>query len=379
MFERQSKEQILDKMIKWSRAVSPKLTDFRRGSVIRTFYEAVAGVIEGLYDSVFRSIKQLIESNLYAVIGFDKIQAVPSSGVVTFSKEEPATDNILIPAGTEIVAEPNIYRPPLVFYTVEDATIPVSYTSVDVEVVCAETGSITCVEANTIVSFASKPFGVDSVTNNLAFTNGEDDETSEDQKLRFQDYMESTTRGTLQAIEYGAKQAYLVDDKGNITEQVLQVIALEDLVNKLSQVDLYVWNGVNAPSEELKSLIQTILKGYTDANGTRVYGYKLAGTIVNIYPANTSYVKIKLTLTTESWAVDTDVKKAIERELKTFFYRLRLGQTVLYSELNALAKRVEGVYDVKVELSTDNGITYNTNNIAVDEKTIVVNNEIIYE
>jgi len=378
MFERMSKEQITDKLMKWSRAVSPRLTDFRRGSVIRTLYEAVAGAIEGLYDSVFRSIKQLIENNLYAVIGFDKLQAVPSSGTVTFSKDAPGTSDIVIPAGTSLVAEPNMYRPPLVFYTLADATLQAGYTSVDVDVVCSEAGAVTCVEANAIITFASKPFGIDSVTNNLAFTNGKDDESSEDQKVRFQDYMDASTRGTLQSIEYGAKQAYLLDDSGNMKEQVLQAIATEDPKNKPSQVDLYVWNGVGAPSEDLKALIQKIQLGYTDPNGTRVYGYKVAGTLVNIYTSNICNVKIKLTLTAQSWAVEADVRKAIERELATFFYRLKMGQTVLYSELSALVKNVNGVYDVRVQLSTDGGTTYNTNNIVVDGTTLALNNGVVY-
>jgi uncharacterized phage protein gp47/JayE len=379
MFERQSKEQTLDKMMKWARAVSPKLTDFRRGSVIRTLFEAFAVAIEGLYDRAFRSAKKLIETNLYAVIGFDKAQAVPSSDTVIFGREEPSTEEIFIPAGTEVIAEPNEYRPPIIFHTAVDAVLPIGYTSVEVLVICNEAGAVSNVEAGTINTFVQKPFGLDTVTNPRAFINGKDEETPEDQKVRFQDYMDSNSRGTLPAIEYGAKTAKLVDSNGLVTEQVLQASATEDLVTKLGQVDLYVWNGVGAPSANLQTEIQKILRGYTDVNGSRVYGYKIAGTKVNIYPANVTYVKIKLKLTVAEWAIESDVKKMVEKEIQSFFYRLRLGQTIVHSELSALIKLVNGVYDIKVNLSVNNGTSYVMDNITVGATTIAVNNSIIYE
>lgn len=378
MFERESKEKMLQRMINWSRAMTPKLTDYRRGSVIRTIYESVAVTLEGSYNKMYNALKSIIERNLYSVIGFDKEQARPSSGVVTFGREEPAQEVYYIIRGTEVVARANDYRPPVTFRTTEDAWLEVGYTSVSVPVVCTEAGEITNVQAGDINDFVTKPTGIDTVTNALDFLDGRDEETPEEQKNRFGNYMEANTRGTLQSIEYGAKLAYLLDANGNTTEQVLQALATEDLVNKKGEVDLYVWNGVGTPSANLQTEIQKILRGYYDANGDRVYGYKNGGTQVNIYPAVASSVKIRLTLTLETWASEAYVKDRIQKELETLFRSLQIGQALLYSEVLTWGKSVEGVKDLRVELSTNDGTSYNTNNVVVATNAINILNSIVY-
>lgn len=378
MFERDSKEQILQRMVNWSRAVSTKITDFRRGSVIRTIYEAVALVVEGGYNKFYLALKGIIERNLYAVVGFDKIQAVPSSGNAVFGRATPAEEAIFISVGTEIVARANDYRPPVTFRTIEDAILDVGYSEVTVPVVCTETGAITNILASDLNDFVSKPFGIDWVTNRVDFTDGKDEETPEQQKNRFADYMEATTRGTLQSIEFGAKQAKLYDTAGLITEEVTTVKAFEDTVNKKGQVDIYIWNGVGTPTQALKDEIQKILLGYTDENGDRVYGYKNGGTQVNIYPATVSSVRIRLTLTLESWATDTYVKDRIQKEVESFFQRLIIGQTLLISNLTTLIKPIEGVNDIKVELSTNAGSSYSVNNVVITQSAVNVLESIVY-
>jgi uncharacterized phage protein gp47/JayE len=377
MYERDSKEKILQRMVNWSRSVSPKLTDFRRGSVIRTIYEAVALVVEGGYSKFYTALKSLIERNIYAVVGFDKIEAKPSTGLVTFGRSTPATTAIFIPLGTEVVAKETDYRPPITFRTTMDGIIDVGYTAAIVPVVCTESGILTNILAGDIVDFVSKPVGVDTVTNTADFIDGRDEETPEEQKNRFTDYMDANTRGTLQSIEFGASQAYVTDVNGLI-EQAVSAKALEYLPDRKGEVDLYIWNGVGSPSEALKTEIQKVLLGYYDDNGDRVYGYKNGGTQVNIYPASTSSVRIKLTLTLQGWASETYVKDRIQKEIEAFFRRLSIGQTLLYSEILARVKVIEGVFDVKVELSNNAGASYSSANVTVSTSTINVLESIVY-
>jgi hypothetical protein len=377
MFERDSKEKILQRMVNWSRATSPKLTDFRRGSVIRTIYESVALIVEGAYSKFYTALKSIIERNIYAVVGFDKIEAKPSTGLATFGRSTPATEAILIPIGTEVVAKDNEYRPPITFRTTQDGIIDVGYSSTAIPVVCSEAGLLTNILAGDLSDFVSKPFGVDTVTNLEDFIDGSDEETPEQQKTRFTDYMDANTRGTLQSIEFGALQAYVTDATGLI-EQAVSVKAIEDTVNKRGQVDLYVWNGVGAPSASLQTEIQKVLLGYYDDNGDRVYGYKNGGTLVNIYTATKSSVRIKLTLTLQSWASETSVKTRILSEADAFFRSLQIGQTLLYSDIQSRIRVIEGVYDVRVEMSTDAGATYSTNNVVVSTSNICVLESIVY-
>jgi uncharacterized phage protein gp47/JayE len=143
-------------------------------------------------------------------------------------------------------------------------------------------------------------------------------------------------------------------------------------------VDLYVWNGAGALSTGLQTEIQKVLLGYYDENGDRVYGYKNGGTQVNIYTATASSVRIRLTLTIESWTTDTFVKDRIQTEVSSFFRRLRIGQTLLFSDVLALVKSVDGVSDVKVELSTNAGTSYSSNNVVVAQSAINQLESIVY-
>ena len=103
-FDRKSMEQIVDKMVVWTQGVTTGLTDFRIGSKIRTIYEAVAIVVEEMYDKTFRSLRQIVEENIYTILGFDKIPATYATGEITFSRTTIADTNYYIPAGTSVLS-----------------------------------------------------------------------------------------------------------------------------------------------------------------------------------------------------------------------------------------------------------------------------------
>jgi uncharacterized phage protein gp47/JayE len=374
MFERKSMEQLTDEMIAWARATSPKLTDYRKGSVTRTFIEAVAKVVEGSYNRFYVGLKSIIENNLYAVIGFDKELGKPSTGRVVFTRVDPATEAIFIPIGTEVVAVANDFRAPLVFRTTADVYMEVGYTSVQVDVVSSEVGIITNVLAGDITDFVQRPFGIDAVTNIADFVNGTDEESPETQKLRFQDFMDSNSKGTLQAIEYGTKQAIITSVDGNVSERIIQAIALEYPDLRKGEVDVYAWNGVGDLSTEIRSEVQRILLGYYDESGRAIYGYKNGGTLINLYSAIPAYVTIRLNLTLHEWASEAYVKSRIQREIDSYFQGLRLGQTLIHSDLQARLKLIDGVLDIRLECSTDDGVVFTTDNVAVSQNNIIVPN-----
>lgn len=379
-FQRQTMENLLDKMISWAQGCSTQLTDFRVGSKIRTLYEAVAVIIEEQYDKTFRALRQLIEENLYAALSFDKIPATYSTGTVTFSRNTVADQNYYIAKNTTVLSKATEYVAPIKFYTVADAVIPVGSTSIDVEVICSIAGTDGNVSADYIVDFLQKPTGVDYVTNKKAFTNAKDEETKEAQKLRFQEFMEAQARGLLQSVEYGAKTASVVDSTTNaVIERVVQCRAIEDLPARKGEVDLYVWNGVGAISATLKASIQKILVGYYNDAGEPIYGYKSAGVIVNIYSAPTKVVLLKLQVTPETWTtLDSALKATIANEINRYFAALKLGSTLVQTALEANIKGIAGVYDVKLYLSTDGGATWSTDNIDVEDIQIAVASTITY-
>jgi len=372
-------ESIVADMITWTKGVSVKLTDFTVGSKVRTIYEAVAIVLEEQTDKLYRYMKELIETNVYAVFGFDKTPAVYATGVATFSRSTAATGTYYIAAGTTLTSKASQYSSPIKFYTTAAAVIEIGATSVDVAVICAVAGTAGNIYANTLTTFIMQPTGVERVTNASAFINGAEEETSDKQKTRFQEFMEAQSRGVLQSIAYGAKKATVTNSSGTVIELVTQATATEDLVNKLCQVDLYIWNGVGTASAALITNVGTVLTGYYDSNGDPVYGYKPAGVKVNVYSAPMKTVKVKLALTPESWTTLAAIQATVEAEVTRYFSSLVLNQTAIQSAVEACVKNISGVSDIKLYMSIDSGVTYTMDNVTPSTNGIVVmNSPIVY-
>jgi uncharacterized phage protein gp47/JayE len=379
MFERKSMEQIVQGMIDWTKGVTTKLTDFRVGSKIRSIYEAVGTEIEKLYDKVYRAVKQATEDNMYSIMDFDKLPAVNASGKVTFGRSTAADTNYLIAAGTIITTRATSVAAPLKFSTTEDGLLASGTASVDIPVVCLEAGEVGNQDANTITEFTTKPAGVETVTNATGFSNGRNEETKEEQKIRFQKFVQSRMRGTLESCEYGAITVELKDTNGNVTEQVKQSTASEDLINRKGEVDVYIWNGVGAASAALISETEKVLTGYHDATtGEPVYGYKPAGILVNVYSAVAKYVTIKFVITPESWTTVNDLKASIENEVDGYFAALTLGQTVIQSALLAKVKFIDGVKDVELLFSVAAEPFHEDNITAVATEVLVATKPIQY-
>lgn len=372
-FERKSMEYLVNKMINWAQGVSPKLTDFRIGSKTRTLLESVALALEEQYDKIFRAIRQLIEDNIYAIFSFSKIPVVYATGTVTFARSTPADQNYLITAGTMLMSQATQYNSPIRYYTSADALLAVGTMSVNVGVICDLPGEQGNIPSGTLITFVQKPIGVETVTNPLEFTTGKEEESKENQKTRFQQFRLAQTRGVLQSIQYGATLAKVLDPTTGATlEYVTQALALEDLPTRKGEVDLYICKGVGNATDALKLAVNTILDGYYDTAGNPVYGFKPAGTLVNIYSATIIYATIKTIVTPESYTTLDLMKSLIEAEIAVYFGSLKLGQTVVQSSLEASIKKIKGIYDIKLYLSTDNGVTYNENNITVSQTQIIM-------
>ena len=96
-------------------------------------------------------------------IGVQRQEAVAATGVVTFSRDSPATSDYVIPSGTRVTTGGD---DPVTFTTTQPATLAETTTSVQANVRCTETGADGNIGEDTISAIASGTVsGVDSVTN----------------------------------------------------------------------------------------------------------------------------------------------------------------------------------------------------------------------
>jgi uncharacterized phage protein gp47/JayE len=142
--------------------------------------------------------------NFLALFGFGRQKAVAASGFVSFGRTSPSTQDIRIPAGTQVIA-PNQSSSlvsadtlqNVVFETTFDTTLLAGQTSVAAPVRAMLTGSIGNVAANKITLFAANPvYGIHTVNNEAAISGGVDQEDDDQLKVRFKNTVFRNLAGT---------------------------------------------------------------------------------------------------------------------------------------------------------------------------------------
>lgn len=207
--------QLVEDMAAALQSSASTLIDVSVGSVARALFEANASVILWLQWSILQvlqttraatSTAQDLDSWM-ADFRLVRLPAVPSSGIVTFSRYS-STLAAVIPVGTIIKTTDGL----LSFSVVANATIsiwqgistayvlPTGVASADLPVVCTSAGQVGNVLANSITTIASSLAGIDQVYNALPYSNGIDAEGDQPFRDRFQVYLFGLSRATLSAV-----------------------------------------------------------------------------------------------------------------------------------------------------------------------------------
>ncbi len=276
MFEPLAYPEILARLVAHVRASNDRLTDFNVGSVTRSWLEATAVGLDELWLGATQAIDEAISQAVFSGFDFAKLPAAYALGAVTFYVVVPPADNVEIPAGTRV----RLLGGSAEYLTLASATIAAGTFEVTTLARAAQAGP----EANAEVgglsvivngSAAMTAVGVAS-TNRQPILNGRLEETDAEQRTRFAAYIASLARGTLGALEYGARLA-MIEADGVVIEQVRHVAIHETP----GRVVLYVHNGDGATSAALVARVQALIDGYRDdAQDLIVPGYRPAGMAV---------------------------------------------------------------------------------------------------
>jgi len=114
-------DSIVASMINWVSGATNKVTDFNKGSVVRTLLEAVAMELEELYYQLLQAAEEAIEEAIYRTFNFPRNPAQRATGTVRFTRLTGTEDEITIPQGALVSTET---EPPVVFETQAEYTIP---------------------------------------------------------------------------------------------------------------------------------------------------------------------------------------------------------------------------------------------------------------
>lgn len=353
-FQLKDFRSITRSMINWMRASTDKITDYGVGSVARTMLEAPAAELDQLYQEMFHAIAEAIPAATYRSFDFQKLPAHAASGEVTFTASTPATSQIVIPAGTRVKNSAGN----VVYETQVDGVIDIGETQVTVLVVATVAGAAGNALPGTITQIDGAIVGVDSVTNLSAFTNGRDEETEDERKVRFQSFISTLPRGTLSAIRYGASTTRLMDENGLIIEFVRMVEVIEPFretgTGEIALIEVYIHNGVSGASPALVAETQKVIDGYRREDGTTVPGWKAAGVRCVVYPATeVSQDVVGVIRLAGGYEADQVIPRA-ERSVRDYLTGLGIGATSVLTEIIRIIKSVDGVYDVELVSPTAN-------------------------
>lgn len=323
------------------------ITDFNVGSVARTLIEAPASEIDELYQKMFIGLKEAIPVAIYQAFEFDRIAAIPASGIVRVTIT-PQASSTLIAAGTAF----KIDGVATTFTSQYDATIAAGASYVDVSVVASTAGVVGNIPANKSFTIQPTVSALVSATNLLKFDNGRDLESDEERKTRFRAFIAALNHGTVAAIYYGLKLANLKDASGNITEAVQASVVIEPYTinpaNPIAYVQCYIHNGSSGASVDLINQAKKIINGYYDASGNAVAGWKAAGVKVDIYAAVNVSVAVTGTVTVLTGYVAADVISAATTAVSAYLQGLNIGSSAIKSEIIAIIMNIDGVYNVSL-------------------------------
>lgn len=130
-----------------------------------------------------------------ALFGFARKSGSQATGVVTFSRAAPATTDIIVPAGTNVLVPSTGVQAQVTFITTATSILPSGSSSVDVPVQCTDVGPQGNVPAGAINTFSNNA-DISTVNNAVATTGGTAPEVDADLRLRFKNTVFRNISGT---------------------------------------------------------------------------------------------------------------------------------------------------------------------------------------
>lgn len=310
-------KQIFVNMADWVATKSERLLDFSEGSIIRLLLESVATEIEEYYFKTYSNMLYAMENSIYNAFGFDKKSAEPSNGYLTITLADPQANDFVLQKGMKF--RTRNYSSLLEFETKSNYLVSAGTKSFKVMVYCTSKGSDTNVLPNTIVTMVNPLSIVSDVTNEEAFITGRDEESDEERRQRFNNFIESRTRGTKQALEYGTlsvegiRGCYVDDSKVGIV-----IVYCHD-------------NAGNLDEYKKQEVIDTLEE------------YKVAGIPVFVQPIRKINVDVDVTIDVLKPYNSQAYKDKLELKIYEFLCMYTLGKDFILSDLNTYIRSLDSI------------------------------------
>jgi uncharacterized phage protein gp47/JayE len=326
-----------------------QLLDFTTGSVLRAILEANASlalwlqwlILLALQTTRLATSSGVDADSFGADFGMARLAAVAAQGSVTFSRYTP-TMTAFIPAGVIVTTGDGTQQFTVAVDTTNAAwsaaengyLLGAGVSSVTLPITAIVPGSAGNVLAGTISLIANALPGIDTVTNALALTGGLDAEVDAAFRLRFQSFIDSRTRATVEAVTYAAASIQqgvtcTVQENTDGTGAFMPgrfVVTVDD--------------GSGSPPAALLGSVQSA-----------VDAVRPVGSIFAVYQPTRLAADIALTLSIAPGSASATAITAVNAAITSFVNTLPVGTALAYTRLAQLA------YDASPAVTNVTGLT----------------------
>lgn len=303
------------------------LNDFTEGSITRTLIEAESIEIEKLYYYTLENLQEAIVDGLTSAFGFAKQNATTAYGDVTITLNAPLANASIINRGTKFYSSNSAYEQ--VYVTKNDYTIPKGTQTFTVPVYCTVQGSYGNIPANVIDS-STDVGSYASVTNNQAFTTGQDEETTDQEQVRFRKMIQAIAKGTNQSLVYAA-------------ESVPNIAGVYEYEETYGSVILFCHDANGNLSDELA---QQVAKA--------VEPYRPAGIRVTVMPTHKTNLALSIGVQVNYETLQTDdFLTMVSATIQNYINQFTAGENIYISDIEQQVMDISdtGIADTKVNIT----------------------------
>lgn len=317
-------------------ALTGVITDYNRGSQIRTIMESVGAVVEQQSIGAQTLVLQAIATSAMTLFNIQPNPAIAAVGQVTFAtgtgaNPPPATQSVAIPAGTLVQTAGGVQ-----FATTQQATLQPGATSVTVPVQAVTGGAGGNVAAGAIVQVISGLSYPLTITNANPTAGGIDAQSPSQGLSRLAAAIASISAGSPVAIAngvIGVKASGSAETVQYATVYEPWIAAGAGSGSTEAGFTVYIDNGAGAASAGLISAVKTKLDGNKQ---TGDMGLRDAGVPYGISAVQPIFANVAVSGSLNSLANTAVVSGAIAQAVQAYFTSLQFGISAEQAQLSAL-------------------------------------------
>lgn len=318
--------EIYSRLVDHTITNTTEINDFSVGSAMRAIYESVAIELEQFYILTRENIKEAIERGVYESFGFTRKKSTRAYGTVGIFFYTQTQQEYVISRGTRFTSDSNAY--PQVYETQVDYIIPKGSMSAELEIFCLSPGSYGNIPAGVINIMNTPMMNIDRVINLSAFQTGQDEEPLDELRARFRAYIESLSRATVPALEYGARE-----------------------VQEVSGVYVHEQTGlVTIYAHDRNGNLTDLVKQKVEQN---MFKFRPAGIKVVVRPVTRKTVDVSVVVTLRNKSAITNrLRKNIQNEVERYLNNMKTSQNLILTDLSTVIMNIDRqlIYDVNIDL-----------------------------